>query len=110
MKLLIDENLSPRLVAALVDIFPDSVHVRDAGLKAASDPAVWNFAKAHGFAIISKDADFRQRSLLYGAPPKVICLLVGNCPTALVETIVRTSAERIHRFEDDSTATILELP
>jgi len=27
MKLLFDENLSPKLVQALADIFPDSVHV-----------------------------------------------------------------------------------
>ncbi len=37
MKLLFDENLSHKLVRRLADLFPDSVHVRDAGLKAAED-------------------------------------------------------------------------
>ena len=41
MKLLFDENLSPKLVRRLADHFPESVHVRDAGLKAADDPPVW---------------------------------------------------------------------
>ena len=37
MKLLFDENLSPQLVRLLDDLFPDSFHVRDGGLKAALD-------------------------------------------------------------------------
>lgn len=110
MKLLLDENLSPRLVAMLADICPESAHIRDVGLKAAPDGAVWEFAKAGGFAIISKDADFRQRSILLGPPPKVIGLLVGNCPTAAVEAIIRASGPLMRRFQDDRAAAFLELP
>ncbi|CAG0968841.1 hypothetical protein PHYC_01130 [Phycisphaerales bacterium] len=110
MKLLLDENLSPRLVTLLADVFPGSTHVRDCGLKSASDPAVWEYARTNGFAIISKDADFRQRSILYGAPPKVLGLLVGNCSTAHVESIVRHGAPLIQVFEQDPAAAFLELP
>ena len=39
MKLLFDENISPRLVAGLSDVFPGSVHVRDVGLARATDAA-----------------------------------------------------------------------
>lgn len=67
MKLLFDENLAPRLVGLLNDLFPDSRHVRDVGLASAADVTVWDFAKADGFAIVSKDADFRQLSFLYGS-------------------------------------------
>ena len=45
MKLLFDENLSPELVRLLADLFPESVHVRDVGLKAADDLLVWQYAK-----------------------------------------------------------------
>jgi predicted nuclease of predicted toxin-antitoxin system len=45
MKLLFDENLSPQLVPLLNDLFPDSIHVRDVGLKAADDPVVWKYAQ-----------------------------------------------------------------
>lgn len=110
MKLLIDENLSPRLVELLADVFPDSRHVRDVGLKAASDPLVWEFAKSNGFAIVSKDADFRQRSLLYGAPPKVVGLLVGNCSTSRAEAILRGNAGVVRQFDEHPTAAFLELP
>ncbi len=110
MTLLIDENLSPRLATMLADIFPGSLHVRDVGLKTDRDSVVWDFAKSRGLVILSKDADFRQRSLLYGPPPKVIGLLVGNCSTSVVEAIVRSNAELIRRFEHDATAAFLELP
>ena len=110
MQLLFDENLSPRLVGLLAGLFPGSTHVRDVGLKSASDPVVWKFAAEQGFVIVSKDADFRQRSILFGHPPKVIGLLVGNCPTARVETVLRTGAETIDLFERDPTAAFLELP
>ncbi|MBI1956278.1 MAG: DUF5615 family PIN-like protein, partial [Acidobacteria bacterium] len=35
MKLLLDENLSPRLVERLNDLCPDCVHVREVGLERA---------------------------------------------------------------------------
>jgi predicted nuclease of predicted toxin-antitoxin system len=68
LKLLFDQNLAPRLVARLAGLFPGSEHVRDVGLVSADDSAVWEYARAGGFAIISKDADFRQLSFLYGSP------------------------------------------
>lgn len=43
MTLLLDQNLSYRLVAALHKEFPGSQHVRDVGLKDATDEAVWNY-------------------------------------------------------------------
>ena len=61
MKLLFDENLSPRLVNFLSTPFLGSVHVRDVGLAQADDEAIWTYAKDNGFAIVSKDSDFQQR-------------------------------------------------
>ena len=69
MKLLFDENLSPQLVRLLADLFPDSVHVRDVGLKAADDPVVWKYSQDYSLIICSKDSDMHQRSFLLGYPP-----------------------------------------
>src|SRR5207237_10767524 len=63
MKLLFDENLSPQLVRLLDDLFPDSVHVRDVGLKAADDPVVWKYAQDNALIICSKDSDMHNRRL-----------------------------------------------
>jgi predicted nuclease of predicted toxin-antitoxin system len=109
MKLLLDQNLPQRLVASLADLYPDSVHVRDVGLERADDETVWRYAGTHGYLLISKDADFRQLSLLYGFPPKVIWLRMGNCSTADIERVLRARSERIAEFERDADAAILGL-
>ena len=74
MRLLFDQNLSHRLPARLTDLFPESVHVRPADLDRASDDKIWTYAKTCGFCIVTQDADFAERSRLYGAPPKVVRL------------------------------------
>jgi len=70
--LLFDENLSAHLPRLVADQFAGGLHVRDVGLARADDSAVWEYARTHGMAIVTKDDDFRQRSFLYGSPPKVI--------------------------------------
>lgn len=62
VKLLFDENLSPKLPRRLAELFPDSSHVRDVNLKSAGDPVVWRYAKDNDFTIVSKDSDLHQRS------------------------------------------------
>jgi predicted nuclease of predicted toxin-antitoxin system len=59
--------------------------------------------------LVSKDADFRQLSFLYGFPPKVVWIRLGNCSTADVERLLRSKAERIREFVADPEAAILGL-
>jgi len=110
MKLLFDQNLSPRLVRLLADIYPDSIHVREAGLREADDAEIWKYASAHGFAIVSKDSDFQQRSLLLGAPEKFIWLRDGNCTVKRTEDLVRSYSAAIHTFDLDVSKSHLMLP
>lgn len=58
MRLLLDQNLSPRVLTVLADLYPGSTHVREVGLQAADDDTIWRYAAEHGLAIVSKDADF----------------------------------------------------
>ena len=109
MKFLFDQNLSHRLAGALADVYPESQHVRNVGLKESSDSVVWEYAKSNGFLIVSKDSDFHQRSLVLGHPPKVIWVKLGNCSTETVEQILRDHLEDTQRFESDATATFLVL-
>ena len=109
MKLLFDQNLSHRLVALFSAEFPGSQHVRNVGLAKAPDPDVWIYSKANGFAITSKDTDFEQRSLLYGHPPKVIWIRLGNCSTAAVANLLQSKFNEVRAFEADPTASFLAL-
>jgi predicted nuclease of predicted toxin-antitoxin system len=109
MKLLFDQNLSHALVLRLSALFPGSAHIKESGRMRADDSAIWDFAMQGGFTIVSKDADFQQRSLLLGAPPKVVWLRVGNCPTARIESLLREHSITLHNFEADAEQSLLVL-
>ena len=112
MKLLFDENLSPRLVERLADVYPESQHVSGVDLGAAQDFAVWEYAKRYGFAIVSKDSDFAERSVLESGPPKVIWIRLGNCSTTEVERLLRSTHETVRAFiqKDRETCLLLGRP
>ena len=109
MRLLYDENLSPRLPARLAAAFPDSMHVSGAGLLGHSDTDLWQHARQHGFMLVSKDNDFRQMSFLHGAPPKVIWLQVGNAGTAPIAELLREQVRRLRHFEGEVESALLIL-
>lgn len=110
MRLLFDQNLSPRLPRLLADIYPESVHVREVGMRESGDSEIWEYAKANGFVIVSKDSDFQQRSLLLGTPPKFIWLRVGNCTVQRTEDLLRTYSAAIHTFDLDPSKSHLMIP
>jgi predicted nuclease of predicted toxin-antitoxin system len=109
VKLLLDQNLSPRLARTLALLYPGITHVRDVGLQSADDAVVWDYAAVHGFVIVSKDADFHQRSFLLGAPPKVVWIRQGNCSTAEIEAILRDRHDELLAFAQDELGAFLVL-
>ena len=109
MKLLFDENLSDRIARHVADRYPGSSHVKHQGLLSSDDRAIWDFAAKGGFTIISKDADFHQRSLLYGHPPKFIFLRLGNCTTREILQLLDEEASLIQAFGDSEAESILVL-
>ena len=67
MKLLLDENLSRRLIPFLQHDYPGSSQVVLLGLEAASDSVVWRTAKDHGFVIVTAGgAGLRRRRWMSG--------------------------------------------
>ena len=110
MKLLFDQNLSPRLPRLLSNLYPGSVHIRTIGLRDASDAEIWNHAKENGFVIVSKDSDFQQQSLLLGQPPKFIWLRAGNCPARIIEELLRKHVAVILSFDQSTEECHLMLP
>jgi predicted nuclease of predicted toxin-antitoxin system len=99
MKLLFDQNLAPKLASGLGDLFPNSSHVQL--LDRAGDDQVWEYARLIGFAIVTKDADSNNLSVVRGSPPKVIWLLLGNCTIAQVEATFRAGFDDIVAFDYD---------
>lgn len=112
MKLLFDENLSPKLVGLLQAEYPGSTQVRDVELVGQPDSRIWDHARNNGFVIVPKDDDFRQRSFLQGAPPKVVWLQVGNAGTQPIAVLLRNEMARLRSFaeEDESSLLIVRIP
>ncbi len=108
-RFLLDENLSPRLASALSAPFPGSKHVCDVQLKGKSDQQIWDFASKNGYTIVTKDDDFRALSLLRGAPPKVIWLVVGNTSTAEILGILLAHSSAIDTFINEPLTSLLTL-
>jgi predicted nuclease of predicted toxin-antitoxin system len=109
VKLLLDENLSDRIIPKIIDLYPQSDHVKTLGLTNTDDAVIWEYAKTHNFIIVSKDADFHQRSLLYGHPPKFIYLRLGNSPTFKIVGILRNNFTQIILFSQRDKESILVL-
>ena len=109
MKLFFDQNLSPKLVNRLADLFGGSEHVQSVGLDCAGDDQIWEYARLNGFAIVTKDEDYNNLSVIRGSPPKVIWLQLGNCSTAQVVAVFRAHLEEIEAFESDPSIGTLVL-
>ncbi len=107
MRLLFDENLSPKLPRLLAAQFPGSLHIRECGLKGATDEIIWEFARTNQLTIVSKDADFYQRCILFGAPPKFIWLRVGNCSRDDLVNLLMTHEADIQLLDADPAEAIL---
>jgi predicted nuclease of predicted toxin-antitoxin system len=109
VKLLLDENISDRIVPSILDLFPGSAHVKAHRLITSDDAVIWSFAAENDFTIVSKDSDFHQRSLVFGAPPKFIYLRVGNCSTSRIIGLLRSEVSLIAEFIADANASLLIL-
>lgn len=109
MKLIFDQNLSPRLAEKLKDLFPDSAHVHLSGLGKAMDLDVWQFAKTGGFTIVSKDADYGELSMSLGYPPKVIWIRRGNCSTSQIEDLIRRDIEFIRQLDTNPDLSLISI-
>ena len=97
------------MIHKIVDLYPESEHVKTLGLSNTDDAAIWEYAKTNGFMIVSKDSDFHQRSLLYGHPPKFIYLRIGNSPTSKIIQSLRDNFDTIVQFESSKTESLLVL-
>lgn len=109
MKLLFDQNLSRKLITCLADIFPNASHIQFHELAEKTDTEIWDFAKLNDFCIVTQDADFAERSRLYGSPPKVVWLRCGNAPNNQVEALIRSGQEAIGELLENPTFHCLEL-
>jgi predicted nuclease of predicted toxin-antitoxin system len=95
MKLLLDENLSRRLVPFLLETYPESSQVAVLGMQQASDLEVWRYAGEHGYVLVTHDADFYDLSLTRGAAPLVLWVRYGNADKSLILKLLLERRQQI---------------
>lgn len=109
MKLLLDQNLSRRLLPALEPHFPGSSQTALLALETASDLEVWRAAREGNFAIVTKDADFVEMALIKGWPPKVVRLNLGNVSNDAILACLLKHREAIAGFLAADQDGVLEI-
>ena len=81
MNVLIDAQLPPTLARLLVAAGHSALHVREIGLRDATDRDIWDYAVRERAVILTKDEDFAQRRSHVTAGPTIVWLRVGNATT-----------------------------
>jgi predicted nuclease of predicted toxin-antitoxin system len=109
LKLLFDQNISPKIIKSLGDDFLGSNQVRFLGLENASDLAIFDFAKNQGFTLVTFDSDFVDLNIVKGIPPKIIWLRSGNQTTISISTLIIKNKSTIESFILSDEDEILEL-
>ena len=109
MRLLFDENLSPRLGKPLQDVYAGSESVLRVGLGGRPDPEVWRYAAERGMMVVGKDSDFIERAMLSPIGGKFVWLRMGNCSTEAAHLVLRAAYERLETFAESENV-VIELP
>ena len=109
MKLLLDENLSRRLVPFLVHDYPGSSQVSILSLEQSSDMELWRYAKEQGYVIVTRDADFQEIAMVHGHPPFIIWLKTDNPSKAVTLKLLLDYREQIIQALDVDGLGIVEL-
>jgi len=109
LKLLLDQNISRRILPSLSTHFPSSSHVALENLDTASDEEIWQFAKKNNFIIVTKDSDFEELSIIRGTPPQIIWIKVGNSNNKIISNILASNKNEIERLLLDTGVNCVEL-
>jgi predicted nuclease of predicted toxin-antitoxin system len=110
MKLLLDANISRRLVAKLKAHFNDCFHVDDIGLAIpAKDAEIWNHALSNDLIIVTNDDDFLNLANIKGFPPKVVLLRTGNQSNSYIEELLIKHKEDIDALYQSADYGFLEI-
>lgn len=109
MKLLVDENISYRVIDSIISYFPNSVHVSNIIKGKITDLEIWDYAKINDYVIVTYDQDFYEWQQLKGFPPYVVWLRFGNAPTNYIAKKLTLHKQQIIELATEKQIGILEI-
>lgn len=98
MKLLIDQNISHRIIDSISDVYPNSIHVTELDLENSSDEAIWKYALINEFTLLTTDSETCSRNVISKESPKIICIQSDVVTTTKVEWTLRVNQKTIADF------------
>ena len=102
MKLLLDANISWKLVNILAPIFGECSHVDSIGFAVpVNDKDIWNYSLENGHIIITKDNDFVDLLELKGFPPKVVLIRSANNTSKILANLLIDAKSKIEDLENN---------
>jgi predicted nuclease of predicted toxin-antitoxin system len=110
MKVLIDQNISHRIITVISFLFDELAHVKTLGWLDWDDHGIFMAARRLQYdAVMTLDEDFNKLLLQHGTPPKIIWLKTGNCSTKRLAEVIISNKDIIERFLLDEGFDCLEL-
>lgn len=110
MKLLLDANISWRIIKNIEPYVDECIYVDQCDLKVpAKDIEIWDYAKANQYIIITNDDDFINYSTIYGYPPKIVIMKTGNLRRIFVQELLLKYLDDIKLLHESSDTGILEI-
>ncbi len=109
MKLLFDQNISFRILHKISAYFTEAKQIRSLGLENSTDSEIWEYAKTHGFTIVTFDADFIDLTNLRGFPPKIVWLRIGNTTTENIAKVINENHVKLKEFIENPEMAFLEI-
>ncbi|HNV31155.1 MAG TPA: DUF5615 family PIN-like protein [Cyclobacteriaceae bacterium] len=109
MKLLLDENISFRVLKSIISVFPQSIHVTNDSARLKRDFEIFEYARENNYTILTYDEDFYDLQLLKGYLPKIIWLRFGNSSNLKVVSKLVEHQSAIVSFIANSEVGILEI-
>jgi predicted nuclease of predicted toxin-antitoxin system len=107
--LLLDENISHRIIKYLESAFPGTKHIVDVLNYGSSDESIWVTALENMLTIVSFDADYEDILTLRGFPPKLIWFRFGNCSNKTIVNTLLFYQQTIIEFINNKSIGILEI-
>jgi len=98
MKLLFDQNISPRILKILPGTLYNATHANFNKLQDKSNLEIFNYAKNSDYCIVTQDSDFNDLLRLKGFPPKVVWFRLGNVKTEIIGNLLIQNIMRLKHF------------
>lgn len=109
MKLLLDQNISYKIIKKLDKFFEEVAQVGRLGMAQTDDGMIWQYARTNNYVLVTFDPYFQERNIVAGHPLKIIWLKCRNTSTKNLVQVLTGSVEEIKAFYEDPELTCLEI-